>query len=185
MKKLLLIATLLTLSFNASALVGIGGYVPFGLSTQKDKTGSRRTLSAEPYIFFNTVMQAPLNHVFMPEFGYVFHTSEKFDDYSKSTMFLLADVGYKLTGNLLLRYGLGLFRTSIGSDGAAITLQNGSSTATYYRPSENVTSYNTTWNLGIENSFNKNYALKFQFYVFEPISSHRDVSYSLALAYYL
>ena len=172
-------------SSHTKALVGTGGYVPFGLSTQKDDDGSRRTFSFEPYIFINTVIQAPYNHVFLPEFGYVFHTSTQYDDYDKSTMFLLADLGYKLTPNLILRYGLGVFRTSVGSDGGAVTLQNGSGTATFYKPSDSVTSYNTTWNLGIENSININYALRFQFYLFEPLSSKRDLSYSLALAYYL
>lgn len=175
----------ISFSFSSNALVGIGGYVPFGLSTQKEDDGGRRTFSFEPFLFVNTVVQAPYNHIFLPEFGYVFHTSTQYDDYDKSTMFFLADLGYKLRSNLILRYGLGLFRTSIGSDGGAVTLQNGSGTSTFYKPGDSVTTYNTTWNLGIENSLNNNYSLRFQFYMFEPLSSKRDLSYSLSLGYYL
>ncbi|OUR99575.1 hypothetical protein A9Q84_00715 [Halobacteriovorax marinus] len=184
-KRLLLLSLCLFIPVKSFALVGIGGYVPFGLSTQKTKTGSRRTLSAEPYILFNTTLSAPFNQIFMPEFGYVFHATEKFDDYDKSTMFLLADFGYQFSSTFILRYGLGLFRTSIGGDGATVTLSNGSSTATFYRPSETSTSYNTTWNIGLQGDLTKNYAMKFQFYLFDPISSTRDVSYSLSVTYNL
>jgi hypothetical protein len=168
-------------SIHSKALVGVGGYVPFGLSTQKEDDGGRRTFSFEPYLFVNTIIKAPFNHIFLPEFGYVFHTSTQYDDYDKSTMFLLADLGYKLRSNLILRYGLGLFRTSVGSDGAAVTLQNGSSTSTFYKPGDSVTSYNTTWNLGIENSLNSNYALRFQTYLFEPLSSKRELLFGTSL----
>jgi hypothetical protein len=172
-------------SFNSFSLVGTGGYVPFGLSAQKSDDGGRRTFSFEPYIYVNTILPAPYNHLFLPELGYVFHTSTQYDDYSKSTLFVLADLGYKLSPRFILRYGLGLFRTSISSDGGAVTLQNGSGTSTFYKPSDSQKSYNTTWNLGIEGSINRNYSARFQFYMFEPLSSKRDLSYSLSLGYYL
>ncbi len=185
MLKIITSTLILLLSINSYSLVGAGGYVPFGFSTQKDADGSRRTFSFEPYIFINGVLRAPYNHIFLPELGYVFHTSEKYDDYKKSTMFLLLDLGYMLRPNLVLRYGVGIFKTSISSDGGAVTLANGSGTSTYYRPNESKTTYNTTWNLGIEKSWTRNYATKFELYLFEPISSKRDISYSLSLAYYL
>ncbi|WP_372654687.1 hypothetical protein [Halobacteriovorax sp.] len=185
MLKIIILTLSLITSINSYSLVGAGGYVPFGLSTQKEDDGSRRTFSFEPYIFVNTILRAPFNHIFMTEFGYVFHTSKKYDEYKKSTMFLLLDLGYMLRSNLVLRYGIGIFKTSISSDGAAVTLANGTGTSTFYRPSESKTTYNTTWNLGIENSWNKHYATKLEFYLFEPISSKRDISYSLSIAYYL
>lgn len=185
MLKIIISTFILLISVSTYSFVGAGGYVPFGTSTQKDVDGSRRTLSFEPYIFVNTVLRAPFNHIFLPELGYVFHTSERYDEYKKSTMFLLLDLGYMLRSNLVLRYGIGIFKTSISSDGAAVTLANGTGTSTFYRPSESKTTYNTTWNLGIENSWNKNYATRFELYLFEALSSKRDISYSISFAYYL
>ncbi|WP_127716104.1 hypothetical protein [Halobacteriovorax sp. HLS] len=184
MIKLFFVGLLSLYSINSYSLVGVGGYVPFGMSTQSESDGSRRTFSFEPYVYANTILSAPYNHLFLPEVGLVIHTAEKFDDYSKSTIFLLLDVGYKFTPALILRYGLGLFRTSISSDGGAVILNNGSGTSTFYKASDSSTSYNTTWNLGLEHSFNSNYSLKFQTYLFEPISSQRDISYSLSISYY-
>lgn len=187
MKNIFIIAALIVgLSSNSYALVGLGGYVPFGPSTQKDPDGGRNTFSFDPMVTFNTVQPIPgFNHVFMPELGFVFHGSGS-DDYKKTTTFLLLDVGYLIRPKLVLRYGIGTFITSVKGDGGAVELNNGTSTSTFYRPGESKKSWNTTLDLGAEMALAPNYALRFQTHLFSIFSStSRKLSYSLSFNYYL
>ncbi len=175
----------LMISLNSHSMVTVGGYVPFGLSTQKDEAGGKNTFSFKPMIAINTVMPIPaINHVFLPEFGIVAHGTQT-DEYKKTTMFFLLDVGYLLTEKLLLRYGLGTFLTKISGDGAIVTLPNGTTTRGFYRPNEGETSWNTTLDLGIEFAFDANNAIRFETYLFSWLKSARKLSYSLSYTYYL
>ena len=80
---------------------------------------------------------------------------------------------------------IGIFGTKISADGKALTLPNGSSTATFYQPSESVTSYNVTWNLGLESAINANWSLRFETFGYEILSSvKRDISYTFNVTYY-
>lgn len=182
----IIVLSLCLISFQTSALVGFGAYVPFGPSTQKDVTGAKNTFSFDPVISLNTAIPTTFyNQLFLPEFGYVFH-GEGADGYSKRTMLFLADFGYRLSTSLLLRYGVGTVLTAVSGDGAAVSLRNGGDTSTFYQPSEGSTSWNTTINLGIESAFNANYALRFQTYWFSLLDSEsRKGSYSFNLIYYL
>ena len=173
-------------SFSSQAIVTFGGYVPFGPSTQKDIDGSKNTFSFDPMLSVNTVI--PLSfyqQTFLPELGGVFHGSGA-DDYSKKTFFLLMDLGHRVNDKFMLRYGVGTFITTVSGSGGQTSLNNGSSTATFYLPSESSSSWNTTLNLGAEYAFDKNYSLRFQTYTFSALSStSRKISYSLSLTYYL
>ncbi len=173
-----------TSSVQAKWALGAGAHVPFGLSTQKDKEGGTSALNFQPSIFASGFFPAPMGHLFMPELGYIYYTGLK-NDYSKSTLYLLIDVGYKLNANFLLRYGFGIFGTTISADGQALTLANGNSTSTFYQPSESMTSYNVTWNLGIESAINSNWSLRFETFIYEIMSSvKRDISYTFNITYY-
>jgi hypothetical protein len=176
----------LIISVETHALVGIGGYVPFGPSTQKDTTGSKNTFSLDPMLSVNTVIPTGFyNQLFLPEFGYVFH-GEGDDGYSKKTMLFLADFGHRLSSTLVLRYGLGTTLTRIGGDGGAVSLRNGGSSSTFYRAGESETSWNTTINFGIETAINPNYAFRFQTYWFSLFDGEsRKGSYSFNILYYL
>lgn len=176
----------LTVSSNTYGLVSIGAYVPFGPSTQKTITGARNTFSFDPMISVNTIFNTSFyNQLFLPELAFVFH-GEGQDGYSKRTTLFIFDFGHRLTGTTLLRYGLGTVLTSISADGGTVTLPNGNDTAEYYQPNETSTSWNTTLNLGIENSFGPNYAGRFQTYLFSIFDAEaRKISYSISMVYYL
>ena len=167
------------------SLVGAGGYVPFGFSTQTNKSGSRGVFDLQPMIFVNGLFSVPYLRFFLPEFGYIHYRDLK-DDYSKKGYYLLADFGYPTSQQTLIRYGVGIFMTEISGEGKAVTLNNGSSTATFYTPSESSKSYNVTWNLGIEQAINQNFSGRFELYIYEILSSlKRDLSYSFSVIYYL
>lgn len=185
MLRIICILWLVLVPMKSMALLNVGGYVPFGVSTQKKEDGGRNTFSFKPMIGVNTVMPIPgFSHVFLPEFGIVPQGKEA-DEYKKSTMYFLMDLGYMLTGNLLLRYGLGTFLTKISGDGAVVTMPNGSDTAQFYRPNEGETSWNTTLNLGLEFAFDSSSAVRMEGYLFSWISSARKFSYSLSYVYYM
>jgi len=185
LKKYLLLIILI-FSISTPALVSVGGYVPFGPSTQKETTGSRNTFSFDPMISVNSIFMTPFyGQLFLPEFALVLH-GEGQDGYSKTSMLFLFDFGHRLGSTYLLRYGIGTVLTRISGDGEAVTLLNGGVPDTFYQPAESSTSWNTTINLGIENSFMQNYALRFQTYWFSLLDGEaRKASYSLNLIYYL
>ncbi len=185
MLRIFCILGILLLPIKSMALLNVGGYVPFGLSTQKTEDGGKNTFSFKPLIAVNTVMPIPnMSHVFLPEFGYIPQGKEA-DEYKKSTMYFLLDVGYMITDRFLLRYGLGTFMTKVSGDGAAIQLPNGSGTATFFRPNKGETSWNTTLDLGVEYAIDANNAARIETYLFSWLSSARKFSYSLTYVYYL
>lgn len=181
---ILFVFTILT--FSANAFVSLGGYVPFGLSTQKETSGSKNTFSLDPMIGVNTILTTPFaNQLFLPEFALVFH-GEGQDGYSKRTSLFLFDFGMRLRDSYLLRYGIGTVITRVGGDGNTSQQLNGGSPDTFYQPKESSSSWNTTINLGIESSFNINYAFRFQTYWFSLLDAEaRKVSYSFSLIYYM
>ena len=185
MMKVLYFLLLICIPLKAMAIINVGGYVPFGISTQKKEDGGRNTFSFKPMIGVNMVMPIPnMSHVFLPEFG-IIPQGKEYDEYSKTTLYFLLDVGYLITDRFLLRYGLGTFMTKISGDGSVLTLPNGDGTATFYRPNEGETSWNTTLDLGFEFAIDANNALRFETYMFSWLSSARKFSYSLSYAHYL
>lgn len=186
MRILGLIIALSLFQSSASALVSLGGYVPFGTSTQKETTGSANTFSFSPMLSVNTVMPTPFyNQLFLPELAMVFHSEDQ-DGYSKRTTLFLFDFGHLLTNDVILRYGLGTALTRISGEGGVVQLPNGNDTSDYYQPNTASTSWNTTVNLGIEGQVIPNYSMRFQTYWFSLFNSEaRKASYSLNLVYYL
>lgn len=184
--QLLVIFIVFSLSAPCFALVSVGGYVPFGPSTQKEPTGSKNTFSFDPMVSVNTVVPTPFyNQLFMPEFGMVFH-GEGEDGYKKTTMLFLFDFGYEFLPSYVVRYGLGTAITRISADGGTVELLNGGTPDTYYRPNEASSSWNTTLNLGVESAFHQNYAFRFHTYWFSIFNNEsRKASYSFSLVYYL
>lgn len=180
------IVLFLIFEFSAHALVSVGGYVPFGPSTQKDPNGSKNTFSLDPMVSVNTIIPTPFyGQLFLPEFGMVFH-GEGTDGYSKRTMLFLFDFGYEFMPSYLLRYGIGTVITRINGDGGTVSLLNGGTPDTYYQPDEASSSWNTTINLGIESSIYNNYATRFETYWFSLLDSEsRKISYSFNLVYYM
>lgn len=183
--KIISLIIILLWETQAYALVGAGGYVPFGFSTQKKAEGGTDPFGFEPMVALNASVKLGGNHFFLPELGYVKHSSLH-DGYTKSTIFLLYDFGYLLGTRMMIRYGIGNFITRISGKGQEIEQRNGSNTAIYYAPPSAVTSHNATLNLGGEFGLSSHFAIKAEGYLFSFLSSvKRDLSYSLSLNYYL
>lgn len=186
MKILILLCLFISIQRPIFALgVGLGGHVPFGLSSQNDKEGGTGLLNVQPTIYINSIVTEVFGQMVMPEIGYI-HYVGLADDYSKRSLYFLADFGYKMGTNFILKYGLGFFSTTIGGDGKTIVLNNGSSTQNFYQPSESVTTYNTTLNFGAEFAVDANWAARFESFLHGFLSStKRDLSYMFSVTYYL
>lgn len=187
MKWLFIVVLVCVLPSNGFAQLGLGilGYVPYGPSTQKEEDGATNSLKLHPGISVSYIYPFSGANLFMPELGYVKHSTEG-STYDKSTIYLLYDFGFRFSPKLALRYGLGTFITKISSDGAAITLNNGASTAVFYKPNESVSSYNTTVNIGVELLLAPNIGSRIEVFVSEILSSEkRKASYFLEFIYYL
>lgn len=179
-----LIALFFSLQANA-AYLGFGGFSAFPFSTQTDVDGSASILAVDPVLTLGGVLGEFWGHKFVPEIGYSMSLGEV-DGYDKSTFYILFDLANNIGGDFLLRYGIGWFNTSVGGDGAMITINNGSGYATAYRPGESTTSYNVTLNLGAETRLNSDATMRLEGYLFEFLDSEKlDFSYTLTINYFL
>lgn len=165
--------------------VGFVNYVPFSGQMQTDTDGSTSMISFNPGITLAGAVHLGSSHYFLPEVGYVFHTGLE-DEYSKKTIFVLYDFGYMLAPRWMLRYGPGTFMTRISGEGGTdqVPSSAASGSSTGFRPSESVTSYNTTLNLGIEFAFTPLMFAKFEIFVFGFLDSEkRNLSHGLSFKY--
>ena len=75
------------IAIDASAMVGTGGYSPFGPTTQKDGDGGRNTFSFHPTFVLNGAYPLFHGHVFAPQLGLVLHR-DQYDENSKTTILI-------------------------------------------------------------------------------------------------
>lgn len=176
---------MMSMSFDAGAIVGTGGYSPFGPTTQKAADGDTNAFSFHPMMVLNGAYPLFSGHLFTPQMGLVLHRN-KFDENEKKTVFILMDVAYIWHPKFILRYGIGSFLTKVGGNGGTILLDNGNDTTAFAKPDHTVTSYNTTLNFGFEFAVNRNYAIQTEAFAFSLFDSRaRAVSYLLSVNYYL
>ena len=92
---------------------------------------------------------------FAPRFSYV-KNSEKsrdsYSDYDLTTMIVALDILYRIHSVhlLFMRFGIGNLIKEIKGPGGTVTIPNGSSTTTAYRPSGSSKSKSGTLNLGLD-----------------------------------
>jgi hypothetical protein len=175
----------ITLNSYAQNYISFGGYTSFPFSTQDDVGGGTALLSFDPILSYGITNDFMWGHKLITEVGFSTRLSTD-DGYSKSTLYLLADLALPISSGFLLRYGFGYFRTSVGGDGAQILIANGSGTAYAYRPGTSTTSANATINLGLETVVQPRTSLRLETYFFEFLSSKKiDLSYTLSVNYFL
>ena len=140
---------------------------------------------------------------FSPQLAYVHHLPSSNDsyggDYSMRTIMMLYDFVWVPGGAsfgsdvpLAVRFGIGNFMKSIKGKGGKVTVPNGSSTITAYRPGKRVTTYSGTFNLGVDMTFRpwldsfEKMGARFETFMFSPLSSEkRTFAFNLVLVGYL
>lgn len=179
---ILLALCIATLPGSADALVGVGNYVPSFLKAQADKQGGTTKFEFNPFISLDYVLKAPFGHFFNPEVGYVFRQDAE-DESSIKTIFLMYNLERPLNSKLVVRYGFGTFMDKISGEGKTVVLQNGSGTLPFYSPSESVTSYTSSFNLGMKYLMTKQSSLRFDLNVLRFASSRRTLSYLVSYTF--
>jgi hypothetical protein len=193
MKILILLLGVLFASHAWSIHVSSGVYK--SLIDVQDKNGKEVKNPFSPALTVGSNFKFADGFGFSPQLGFVYHTVETDDSYGKYKMysiFLLYDFmwvpqDYQF---FALRFGLGTFRKTISGQGGTVTIPNGNSTATAYRP-ESSTSYSSTINLGTDFNFNMstqwftNMGVRFEVFAFRPLSQeYRTYTYNLGLVAY-
>lgn len=198
MKKPLLFFLLISfcLTPNARALVGVGHMTKYlGAYTDDTKGGHESLLSPWPYLSVHEYFNVSGKFFFIPEFGVTLKKSSYGDKEASNAnggeaskrqlIFILANFSYMAGNGTHLRFGAGIFMTKISGDGGEVTRNNGASTATYFLPSESITSYNSTLNLGIEQFIMPKIAVKLETYAWNILdSTSRRFNFALALNLY-
>lgn len=183
-KTVLILVSNFAIIFNVYAHVNFGVYTPNFLRAQNGST-STSPIWANNY-FLSIDQQFQLNFwglIFNPEIGYATHLSTE-DETSKSTIFLLFNFESQIGDAFFLRYGAGTFINKIGGDGEEVTLNNGTSTATFYTPNTSESTYTGALNIGVRAIFTQNISGRIDAYLMRPFSSdRRSISTLLSLNY--
>lgn len=149
----------ITSSF-ASTMLSVGTYVPGAFTAQEDWDGGKQMFEINPMVTIGTQFQAFGDQFFTPEIGYAHHRNA-YDGVERSTIMLLYNMTYRLTGTLLFRYGLGTFWERYSGDGGTVVLNNGNSTQAFYRPDGTTTSYHTDLMIGAEQFISPRKSIRF------------------------
>ncbi|MCY4523712.1 MAG: hypothetical protein OXB84_03115 [Halobacteriovoraceae bacterium] len=169
---------------ESKMLIAAGGYVPFGIHTQKTDEGGSNVMSMHPLLSIGNRWQLYDNVFLTGLIGYVIHLGEK-DKYNKTTSLLMLNLSSAIDSDLFLHYGIGAVSTKISGDGSALQINNGNGIATFWAPSRSSVSNNITFNLGLEIMAGVDYSFKTDIYIFGALSSlKRKISHSLGLVYY-
>ena len=169
---------------DAKYAMGLGGYVPFGLSTQKTDDGQRNTMSMHPFLSLKRRWTVSKKLFLNGIFGHVIHLGEK-DKYSKSTTLFIINFASIIDTDLFFHYGMGVIETKISGDGAELRVRNGNTFSSARAPSRTIASRNIIFNIGMEVLLESDFTMKVDTYTFGILSSlKRKVSYSLSLIHY-
>ena len=184
---LVLIPFLLFNIKEGKAYISFGSFTPALSKYQVDSFGSTSVLDLN--FMLGVHLSIPFkfkpfkNHFFRPEIGLIFESSEMDDEYFRNTTYLLYNLAWEFKKNTFLRYGIGTFIDKVGGVGGSKVQNNGSSYATFYRPSTTIYSYTSSFNIGIEYELtyrgnpleSKKYRplVRFETFTFSPLNSKR------------
>lgn len=186
MKKIIfLILILFSIKSNASLFwLGMGNSTHNFLSAQSDKKGSKKSFDLGPTVLLGFTVPFLTSGTFLsPGIGYAKYFTK--DKTSKSDIIIQYHLNQYLFSNIYLRYGFSNYITSIGGDGGTTTLNNGSSTSTFYIPSETKKSYTASFDIGSEYLIDNTWTFRMQVSIERFLSStNRKVGHLLTLNYF-
>jgi hypothetical protein len=163
----------------------LGNHTEFYNAVQKDDSGGIRKMAFAPTL--GVGLNMPLiykNFLLLPEFNWVLPKTSDDSHIIKNVFMLRTDLGYEALNWLTLRAGTGLMFSNIHGRGGKAKMNNGGGQSTFYYPSENRTSINNTFDLGIEGRW-ENYSLRLQTYTYSLFKEEqRQISYTLFLTYH-
>jgi hypothetical protein len=167
-------ASFVDLNFGAGLMNQAIGRYQTDVSGEKSSFNNRLALETGLTYEWN-----PSWHLFM-DLGFLWPGGSEESYISKQVYYLNGHFGYKLTDEIILRYGGGLYLTQISGDGGEASIRNGTGFTNFPIPEETTTARNVTFNLAGEYYLHKEYSTKLEAFIFNPTNS-RNRTYNLAL----
>jgi hypothetical protein len=173
-------------SLNSHAHFGVGAMVNHFNKVQTKLNGTRNKTDFTPYFHLSYPLPFFVDSLFfIPEAGYLSPKKGE-NDYKKYQSYILANFGYALNDNHIIKAGVGIFYTKLKGEGGTVVLNNGSSTSVFYKPHGSSKSKNLSLNLGYEFFFQTNTSLRTDAFVLGFASSKkRSFNYALSIDFYL
>jgi hypothetical protein len=164
------------------------GYLPINLNaTTTNAAGSVSTMDVVYYpLILQTHFQMTADAFISPRLAFTITPRETIDKTADVMVTLLSfPVSLPLdpAGDLNWNFGFGLMKIEQKGKGGSKTLNNGSSTATFYRPNYVSTTQMVTFETGIGYSITPQLATKLDFIFTDFLAETRDASMLLSLSY--
>ena len=170
--------------------LNLGSHTEFFGAVQNDSSGGMRKWELAPIIGVGTRLKLPLDSfTFLPEFNWVLPRDAGTSKIMKNLFMFRGDIGYNPVDWFRLRVGSSLLLANQHGQGGSTNMNNGNSTAKFYYPDENRTSWNNTLDLGVELlplffEEPQNWSLRLQTYTYSVFrEDRRQVSYSVFWTY--
>lgn len=166
------------IGFNMGSLTESVGEV------QISSSGETRSFDFNPAIGASFVFPMSSRFEIIPEINWVLPRKTGEDKVYKNLFMLRADLGYKLVDWLRLRLGTSVMFLNTHGSGGKVSRDNGNGQTTFYRPDSNSSSFNNTFDLGVEALLDV-WAFRAQTYTYSLFNEERrQYSYMLMLTYY-
>lgn len=162
----------------------VGSLTEFVGNVQIDSAGGKRRFDFNPAIGAFAVIPLQGNVDLLPEINWVLPRKTGTDSVYKNLLMFRADIGYRWFEWLRLRAGTSVMFLNTHGSGGKVSRDNGNGQTEFYRPNSNSSSFNNTFDLGIE--FLKDpWAFRFQTYTYSLFNEQRrQHSYMVMGTYY-
>lgn len=187
MKKVLFLF-LAMMTFNSFAIssfwIGAGTMTHNFLSAQNNVTGSTKVVEFAPTVLAGTTFPFFFSGLyFSPGLGYAKFLTN--DNTTKNEYIIQYHFTHSPSAIFQFRYGFSNYITKLSGDGGTVVLSNGNGTATYYTPSETVTSYTASADIAGDFIFSSNWTARIQFSLMRFLSTtSRRVSNIITVNYF-
>lgn len=164
----------------------LGNHTEFYNGIQKDDSGGLRKFDFAPTVGFGVVIPVSSTKYwnFLPEFNWVLPKTYEDSHILVNTFMYRFDMGFDPLEWLRLRMGTSLIHLNQQGKGGSTSMRNGNDSSTFYYPSENRSSLNNTFDVGVETLFDQ-FAVRFQTYTYSIFKKEqRQHSYTLFFTYY-
>lgn len=192
-----ILVLLFVLTFSATAVAAndsffnyksiyfnLGTHTEFYNAIQSDDSGGLRKFDFAPTAGIGMEIPAFEGWHYLPEFNWVLPKTYEESKIIVNTFMYRFDMGYDALEWLRLRVGTSLIHLNQHGRGGKTSMRNGNETSTFYYPSENRSSLNNTFDLGVETRFDE-YAIRLQTYTYSIFKKEqRQYSYTLFFTYY-
>ncbi len=162
--------------------MNFGSHTEFYNATQVNESGDKNKFDFSPTIGAGISYDIAPSYSFLPEINWVLPT-EVSSRIIKNIIMLRGDFAYSPIDWFKLRAGTSLIILNQHGRGGRTSINNGNTTTNFYYPNENHSSFNNTFDLGVEFTKNK-WSTRLQTYTYSLFKDEkRTISYTLFLSY--